>query len=665
MTWITDANNRIHLHVKVMLAVVYGLTLYPMLEIGFTMQDDALLALAYQSKSLSPEPISYLIHSAVKESQYFGRVWVIYGSLMSYLPFAFHSAVYYKIVAFTSLTLNVVLFFFVLQRLFRTLHFALLAVVLFLAFLQNSLHYNLITSFVAHFMTGISFLFASVLLFDRYLNTKKTWHHAGAGLCLFMSFFTYELFVLYYCLIPVLVLSSVMERHSLTRFKEALPHWREIVRELVPTAAVLLVYLIIYAGYRLAYPTKYTGIEIAFSPARYIESVYRLTIGALPISLYYRHSYDSVFAYLSENLQGHRSSIFYVLVRAHADWLARAVLLAFLALVVLRDRPKRMSGRNLLWLCGFCLFLFWIPGTLPSLTSRYQIFVQMGLPMYLVTSFSYYAFIVALTAVLIFVNERINHSALRRALHAIVVVIVFSWSILTDYTNFYVAKLQSQNQRQWLIMDDFMHTPEFAAVPAGSIVYAPTLWQHSPLAPMVEVKEYWQDYIRAMTLKKLSIIKTESEFKRAFQAGELAGVDVYYLKFSQERKDPNQFLVFAKVNSSGVQNGRPFFRADHAAVFMRSAYREYTAYVPLSGIEKTERVIVDGEERMLRGSFVAAPLDKSSVKGDLIKTEFRAPAIDIERISVSNYVEQYEFPYNEKPNVEYDLEQERRKLLHQ
>ena len=65
-----------------------------------------------------------VVESAIKESIYFGRVWVIYGTLMSYVPFYVHSLAYFKIVAFTSLTLNVVMFYSLLKRLFSSQHFA-------------------------------------------------------------------------------------------------------------------------------------------------------------------------------------------------------------------------------------------------------------------------------------------------------------------------------------------------------------------------------------------------------------------------------------------------------------------------------------------------------------------------------------------------------------
>lgn len=661
MQWIVDAGGRIHLHIKVILAVVYGLTLYPMKDIGYTMQDDVLLSLAFETKSLSDSPISYLIGSAIKESIYFGRVWVIYGTLMSYVPFYIHSLVYFKIVAFTSLTLNIVMFYFLLKRLFGSQHFAFLAAVCLIAFLQNSLHHNLITSFVAHFMTGLSTLLAALLCFDLYLEQRRRWQVFGAGILYFLSCFSYELFVLYFGLFFVLAVRRVMLQKSIENPLGALQP-AVLFRHLLPVSTPLAVYLVVYVAYRLYFPTNYSGIEIDFSPARYLESVHKLTIGALPASLYIRHHYDSIFAYVSENLTGHRSSLLYIIGSARIEWLVRGVLLSFLVLMVLRDRPARLSGKTLGLVVLVCLGLFWLPGILPALSVRYQILVQAGLPMYLVTTFSFYAFTTALTAAVLYINGLNMAGPLRRLLHALAVAAVFSLSILTDYSNYHIGKLQGQVHRKWLIVDDFLASPEFAAIPENSVMYAPTLWQDSSLAPLVEVKTYWQRYFRALTQKRVLVIKKESDFKRAVEAGSLPRGSVYYLKFSQERKDPNQFLVFARLSEYGVREGRPFLRADEAYVFTRSPYREFTVFAPVS-FPLPANVIVDGATAVTSpGGYVSIPVDKSQLRSRFIKTHLQSAGLDPARLTVSNYVELTEFPYNERPSLEHDLEAERRKL---
>lgn len=661
MQWIVDERGSMHLHLKVILAVAYGLTLAPMLEIGFTMQDDALLALAAESRSLHSSPFLYLIQSAFEESQYYGRVWVTYGTLMSYVPFLVHSLVYYKLVAFASLTLNVVLFAWMVQRVFRSQHFALLASVLLLAFLQNSAHYNLITSFVAHFMVGLSALFLSLILFDDYLASGKRWQHVFAGICIFIAFFTYEMFVLYYVLFPILVVRNIMERNQLSSPLQALAYWKQGMRNLLPTMSILIFYLAVYVGYRFAFPTKYSGIEIEFSPSLYIHTVHKLTIGGLPISLYIRHSYDSLFDFMSQSMIGHRSNLAYVLSVSRPEWLARAALLSFAGLVVLRDKPQSMTGRMLAWLLVCCVGLFWLPGLLPALTSRYQIFVQMGLPMYLVTSFSYYAFTVAFAAAVLFANARLHAPFARRWLHAILVATVFCWSILTDYTNYHVALSQSQVFKKWLIVDDFLKTPDFESIPEGSFVYAPTLWQHSELAPLVEVPHYWERYIHANTLKKITVIKKESEFKKLLLAGAIQKDRLYYLKFSQARKSPDQFLVFARLNEAGVRGDRPYFRTDAARLFTRSAYRKFTVYVPAEA--GPGRIQLDGRDLQPSGGFISAVVDKESMRSKLIPTDLRAASLDPEGITISNYVELTDFPFNEKPSMESELDDEARKRL--
>jgi len=659
MQWVVDASGRIHLHIKFILAVVYGLTLYPMIEIGYTMQDDVLLSLAFETKSLSDSPLYYLVESAIKESIYYGRVWVIYGTLMSYVPFYIHSLVYFKVVAFTSLTLNVVLFYFLLRRLFQSVHFAFLAVVCLIGFLQNSLHYNLITSFVAHFMTGLSTLLLSVLCFDLYLEHRKRWQLLATALLYFLSCFTYELFVLYFGLFFVLAIRQVMREDSLVNPLRALRPLR-LFRHLLPVSIPLILYLVIYVSYRLAFPTKYSGLEIDSSPSLYLESVYKLTIGALPASLYIRHHYDFVFAYISENLTGHKSNLFYILGAARAEWLVRGALLSFLVLMVLRDRPRRLSGRALGLVLGVCLILFWLPGVLPALTMQYQFYVQAGLPMYLVTTFSFYAFTTALAAVVLYINGLSMPNALRRSLQTLAVAAVFSFSIFTDYSNYYVGKAQAQVHRKWLIVDDFLRSPEFAAIPDGSVIYAPTLWQDSRLAPLVEVPTYWQRYFRALTLKRVRVIKKESDFRLAIEAGTLPRGSVYYLKFSQERKDPNQFLVLAQMSEFGMREGRPVFRSNEAFIFMRSAYREFTVFAPVSA-ESPKSVTVDGSIVAAPAGYASIVVDKSQLKSRFIRTHVQAPGLDPARLTVSNYVELTEFPYNEKPRLEQDIEA-RRKL---
>lgn len=639
---------------RIMLFLLFLLTLFSFLSLGFTNQDDMLLHLNFRMRNLETRPLAYLLNLAFSEAQYYGRVWVAYGTLASFVAYISESSAYLHTIWIGSIVANILLFAAVVRRYSGTPTLGSLLVAIFLLLLQNSTHWNLFTAFPGYFVGGLSFLFGALLLFDKAEQDNSRWPALVAAFCFFMSCMTFEVFVLYYGIFVAIAAHDYLFKNP--QRPQALRH---NLRRLLPVSIGLACYLLAYFIFARIYPGRYGGAQASMPEmTSYFTTLARLVEGALPARLFDSNSYNPFYIALSDEAVGHKSSLAYV-VRHHlrVEWIVRAVLGTTIIWTILRKpdwSPMRWPIFG--WTCAFCLTLFILPATLPALTKRYQILVGMGLPSYLVTWFSYYAVVLGLVVLLAqFSAVWKERRRLQTALLLMTVILMAAWSIKTDYHNHYIAKSQAMEHAKWRLMQALIKRKVFRGLPTGSVVYAPSLWQHSELPPMLEDQRYWSRYVETATGHRITFLKTYAQLDKRVRKGLRHW---YYLKISQDTRDTHIFAVLAPVRSWRLKQGEPELTADQATLLTFGPHKEFSVYFRTN--RGGSRSSVDGKP-LGDADYARAVVRKSrdAAREPLVVTRLTGVELDPASVTISPFIDVSDFRYNRMPPTDYIIDREK------
>lgn len=605
--------------------VIAIVVVFPLFTTGYTTHDDTRTGLS-----------SYLnirYEQALNKAAEVGRVSVLmgyclYGSKYSpiVLPYLIDSVWYYKSVALGAIALNIALFAYALYQIIPQRLFSVFFVIFFLTTLQGSWEHNLITSYPFVFCLEISELLLCFIFLLKYLKSQNKYYWVISIILTGVLFFTSPdfrefnilYFIVFFCVIYFNLRQTIREQQ--VAISKAL-------RIFSPYLLIIAIYLCIYFTFRYYHPSIYVGNQAAFSsPISCLKVLYQYTIASFPTYIYFHYGF--LFDTYSDLVQGH-NIIFGVVNNLKPEWLIKSVVASYFVYSLLFNNLLSFSRKKILSLSvtSICLILF--PIILLSVVPKYQKWIEVGSLSYAYGYHVFFGVVLLIITVIVFINGILPKNNARFGYVVILAMCVGLMSILTDYANYYVAKSQTQSQKKWKIFDAFVDAVD---LPDNSFVYAPSLWQH--IGIVANDPTYWTDYYR---LKKRPDNKNvvfsndlEQLNKRFSNSG--AG-DLFYLKYSQEPKDPNQFILFAGMQDLRFDEDRAVPYASKTVLITDSKYRKFTVF----GNRFTDSLDTTNPRSVLFSQLV----DMSKIKGkDYIKIEMSDSGLmDLESLSVSNYLD--------------------------
>jgi hypothetical protein len=558
----------------VLLAVM---TCLPLLHSGYTTTDDAYLSLGVQAGNRM---------TGLGDAVSSGRLQhVITGHLQ---PFAYGWGHYWvmKALAIAGILCSVASMFFTIRLLSGSARLATLAVVFFFAFAQNTYDHNLLTAYPFVPTMALTLFWLSVASWWLALGGRT--RLGPVSVILFVcSLLVYENFLVYACIFPVL--TAVARTGA----------WAERAKRAVLTPHLYATLAVLFAvvGFRVWLQTdigrEMMAVEqyvINLDPRRMLKVIERFGSSAFP--LHYSRVYRPV---ITDFYMGY--GIFRVMLRdlfdvVDAAWLVKAIIVAYLTatLTTARDRVQR---RGVLWLIAF---VFIVLTNLPlAVTVKYQTWAIEDFTHGYLTSYFVFFGVVVLLALLLeglvsWVSRLSRPSAM--VLGGVFAVASFVVSYGTDVLNAHVALTERRMYDKWKIVDEWIASPAFRAIPEGSLILAPSLFEHYP-GTMHVFDDYWTTYVRLHGKKQVEVLHARDDWKARARATQRAGT-LYFLQVTQDRREDASYLVFSPVESAA--DGVPM--ASHELMILAHARSDHFRIVGrLFGAPTAcrARVFVDGE----------------------------------------------------------------------
>lgn len=511
-----------------LLATMAAVTFYPLLFVGFTTNDDLMLAIESGQGNFWG--------SAHKFSAEQGRVGFLWAHPLFQVPYFFDNRIWYLATKYGSIFLSLAALYYAIFKIFRSSWIALASLVLFLAFVQNGWDHNALTSYPFVFNFLIALFLVSLGLFCDAID-RKSLALAGLSAGLYFLVLVNEFFVLFFpCYVAILASRGEPGGSFRERFASG---WKY----LLAIAVALVLYVAIYLTWRTLHPSSYTGNRpdgiLDFLAAANVVATYGLS--AFPVaSLGFLFSPAEQLSYAnSVGLEAILSDLSGAsLIKA----CAAGLLFARLIHSANFDVPR---ARTLLVGAAFAFVAIFLPNVLVALTKKYQFWVASGSKSYLYTYHSFIAAVVfaALMLAYLKVKARRWNPKTTTVLASVGIMATICVSLAVDVRNQYIAFDQKLSHRKWQLMDYVIQSPAFADIPDGSTVVAPTLGAHQrgvAWAPNF----YWTRYVKYKTGKNVRFVDDQC-------SGE---AQCYSLVFRQQQHSDHQVAMLSKRSGSQPVN---------------------------------------------------------------------------------------------------------------
>jgi len=521
--------------------------------------------------------------------------------------------------------------------------FAIFIALFFLVAIQNSWDHNMLTSYTFAMNVAISLLLASLVLFLKYLSSgKRLWWGLSVAMFLLVLFTSYEFFLFYTAIFMFIAFCNIKATTStrvavLKTFYISIPYFISVV-----------IFLLAYFIYRQIFPGSYAGLNIAqFSLMKILNVIYQYTVSSFPTYIYFHYAY--VFDTYSDLVSGHNYTISNFVEHLKAEWLVKSVVVSYFVYVLLQSRLVVISGKMFASLAIASLYVMVVPNILVAITAKHQEWTTIGTLLYTTTYYSYFGTVLLIVSSIIFFNQcllgdRPLKLVIRRLYILLITIGIAFISLATDYSNYYVFKDQKLSQYKWKIVDTFVQAGNLQNVPTGSFIYAPSLWQHHGI--VANDLPYWSDYLKLKYKKDVIVSNSLAELKKRVVENGINGL--YYLKFSQELKDYNQFILFAKIDKLNFsQNLKLIPLANKGRIFSNSKYRNFTVFGRVLSHSQTKIpniVKINGINSNQEGNFFSALVNNRPKSNHLSTIISSNGLLDLESVSLSNYTDHQLLP---------------------
>jgi hypothetical protein len=528
-------DRRVPLTLLALLALIAVQSFFPLLHVGLITNDDLKLG-----------------NAALDRGARGVAAW--------YLPFAVDSFVYFKAVSLAAIVADLVLFALFARSVFGCGEPFFLVLLLSLVGLQNSWEHSPLTAFPGLFTFTFAYLLGSFLAFQRFL-ARGGWRWLALSTTLFvLALCSYEMYILY---TPVLFGLALLAGR--TR--------RQALRAMAPHLVGVVLYVVAYLTSHLLRSGDYAGVTIApgldlLGAARVL---WQFSISSLPGYFFFSQKYDFLLRSHSRlpGLPG-------LIETVSAGSLIKAALVggvfAFLMARAHRASSSPQSSRRLAAITAAGLLYFFVPSALPALTEKYreEVKTQLGAQF---SYFSLFAWVFAAAGLLLLASRGRPRAFWRRTTTIVTGLGLVAASLVVDFTNAAVGEWQAVSRDRFLILEELIATPDYAAIPEGSFLYAPSLWKpdgtiifvgaaidpRPSLDPRYE--NFWTLYFNLRGRKRVIVTDRLERIP--------PGQGFFYLNLVQLEPARTRYVVFGWVDRAGPSGTT--LASDHLTVYDRSA----------------------------------------------------------------------------------------------
>jgi hypothetical protein len=525
-------------------------------RVGFVTHDERSLNL--EATSVGEHGLSQLFAKSDEWSRAQGRV----GFRIMFVPiigaYLVDSSVRPELITFVQILAYIAIALFL--SFYLGVPTALLVLAFFLCFLTHPGHHypDAANPLVFHLELALFFIGATLRMWARQAQSRRTRYVLTASACalVFLGVSFYESVFVVCALVECAIIYSLSADVGAAELAAAESSRkgrgaaiRKAVRLEAPVLGTLFVYAILYAGFRVLHPSGYEGntMEGAFHFGVVTKAVFVYGIGGLPGVNWFLGRGSVLLG--RELAQGVSVPVF--LIR-HLGWPENVLGLGIAVSVWLyvRHWATWAPTQTLVGLADTHSIFFWRRrGVLLAAVALFIAFAAQ-IPMALVSKynqnpiawaphvsslFGFLGFCIGVPALVMAIFA--GGTAFRAVAALTLAVASFVLFVASREVSMLVVAEQERDYASSRMVDLFLKSKAFAAIPDNSLLVAPSLWE-TPTLDATSDAEYWEQYIGMRAGRSMSVqASLPDEYQIPRQPG-----GMYYIEHQRSPGGPRLLI---------------------------------------------------------------------------------------------------------------------------
>ena len=537
-------------------------TLFPMFFTGFASADDFHYYLVTRNGEVMKNTALF---ANLAGRFYFHIVLPVYS-----LPYIVDNMAVVKIFHFVPLIVSFLLFGRIIVKLTGVREYTWFFLLVSMMTVQISANTSLFITYPFYFTFSFSLLLVSYLLLLRYLEKGGMVSLVASALFYAAGLLFYEIYVLYLLFAGLTILWYNRESGL----------WGSIRRsavQAIPLAVVGIAYVAAYFIYRIYHPSQYAGTSFdpkGFTPLTFMRVLWYLSVSAFPMTIY--ETIHNLFWDKSELVSGYSPVLLNLLLSAKVEWLVKGVLVAAVGFKLLMHLPA-LKWKSLLAGGAVSLMLIYVPHVPLALTEKYLYHAGGGAMLgYVTTYFSFFGVLLLITLAMgRLIGSLAFSRAVRIAVSTVFVALFFVGSVLTDFSNYSVAKDIASANLRFKAVDELLKSDPWKEVPLNSPFYGRSMWDNpSYIAYGVTEQSFnWYEYFMAKTGRYNPVGREDTIFlSYSKRVPELP----WFIGMRQAEKTDDILLVIAPLDSLKQSDTVVQHVVDRASILYYSPYKIFT-----------------------------------------------------------------------------------------
>ena len=540
------------------------ITFFPLFFTGFATADDFHYYLVTRRGQISAETTLF--------SQVSGRFYFYIVKPFYHIPYIFDNMAWVKVFQLVPILVCFLLFAKIVAVVTKSKETAWFFLLLFLLTMQISQHTSLFVAYPIYFSFSFALLLVAFLLLLRFYEQKKYRLIILASLFFGVGLLFYETYIFFLLFAAMAIVFYNLKEKSLDR-----QTIKDSLIQFMPFLVVGIIYLATYFLYRVYHPSQYAGTSFGtkdITVGSFFLVLWHLAYSSFPLTVY--QSTHTLFWDKSELISGYSPVLLKLMVNAHVEWLVKGLLVAVCGYKLLMVVPTARF-RGILPGVVVAVLLIFVPHIPLALTEKYTAYAAHGGMLgYVTTFFSFFGTLFLMTLVLGYLMNLLNFSRVVKRLVTVVLVFgFFICSVLTDFSNYSIAKdIRSANLR-FYAMDELLKTDEFKSMPFGSPCYGKDLWDNPSYSArgITEQSFNWFEYFDAKNGVTFPVGREDANFLDYSKKIHLAP---YFFTVRQAEKSEDVTLVMGRMAPVQPQDTAVNNFADLATVVYYSSYKIFT-----------------------------------------------------------------------------------------
>jgi len=604
------------------------ITLYPMFFTGWASADDLRNYLSIRNGQVMRDA-SWIARLA-------GRFFYLITIPVYSLPYIVDNWAVVKLFHFIPLILCFLLFGRIIIKMTGVQEYTWFFLLLAMMTVQLSANTSLFITYPFYFTFSFALLLISFLFLLQYLERGKIRNLVFSTVFYAAGLIFSEVYVLYLLFAALTILYY--------NFGEKNGAWqktRRSILQFLPFLAVGIAYITAYFIFRIYHPSEYAGTSFdpkGADPWDFFRVLWYLSVSAYPMTIF--NTLYTLFIDKSELVTGYQPVILNILLAARVEWLVKGVLVSAAGFLLLMNIPS-LRWRSMLAGMILCILLIFIPHLPLALTTKYLFHASKGTMLGYVTTF--YSFFGAMLLFTLAAGGLMSLFRFSRVVKTVVSALLtagfFVISVLTDFSNYAVAKDICSANLRFKAVDELLISEEWKEVPLNSPFYGKTMWDNpSYIANGVTEQGFnWYEYFMAKSGRYNPVAEEDSVF---LDYAKRVPEPPWFIALRQAEKTDDIVLVAAPLQPLKQSDSVVDHYADHAIILYYSPYKTFT----VSFRVKADTTNGKSPIRVNHiGADIYAPVKTvqftiyNTVKTETV-TVFRVyyPGIDLNTVIVSN-----------------------------